>query len=212
MDQACSSASTTEARNARPATQTGQDTVAIISDSSASSGGTSQPHRGARAKRRKRTRASTTPPFSGATQESETESERSQTGFRAPAPPLLKRLPTDIERMAEIRHAPAANLAANLMEVVQEVEKVAASSNIKVTYKRRLRDAAGKVREDATELAKRTTVAGCEVALEQENLRLRTQLQQAEAMIAELSKAATNTSAGSSEKRVTGMRVRRTSQ
>ena len=76
--------------------------------------------------------------------------------------------------MAEIRHAPSANLAANLMEVVQEVEKVATSSNIKVTYKRRLRDAAGKVRENATELAKRTTVAGCEVALEQENLRFRT--------------------------------------
>ena len=74
---ACSSTSSTGARNARPATQTGQDTVAIISDSSASSGGASQPHRGTRAKRRKRTRVSTTPPFSGAIQDSETESETS---------------------------------------------------------------------------------------------------------------------------------------
>ena len=99
-DQACSSACTTGTRNTSSAKQTGQDTETIISDSSASSGRgrASQPHRGARAKRRKRTRASTTPPFWGATQDSETESEARQTVFRAPAPPPprpAKRLPIE---------------------------------------------------------------------------------------------------------------------
>ena len=106
-----------------------------------------------------------------------------------------------------MRHAPTSNLAANLMEVAQKEENVASSSNLKETYKRRLQGAAGKEQENATELAKGTTVAGFEVTLEQEDLRLRVQLQQTEARIAELSKSATKTATGSLEPRATWARI-----
>ena len=70
--------------------------------------------------------------------------------------------------MAELRHAPSANLAANLLEVADDLEKIASTSgNLKGTYVRRLRNRAGETQANGTELAKRTTVAGSEVALEQ---------------------------------------------
>ena len=82
--------------------------------------------------------------------------------------------------MAVMRHAPSANLAANLLEVADDLERIAATSgNLKSTYIRRLRDDAEKARAGAKELAKRTSAAGAQVALEQENLQLRARLQQA---------------------------------
>ena len=88
--------------------------------------------------------------------------------------------------MAELRHAPSANLAAKL-EVADDLERIAVTSgNLKGIYIRRLRDDAGKARASATELAKRTTAAGAQVALEQENLQLRVRLQQAMEEITEL--------------------------
>ena len=98
------------------------------------------------------------------------------------------------------------------MDAAQEVEEIVSSSNFKVTYKRRLREAAGKVRENATELANRTTAAGREVTLEQENLRLRAELQQAEARITELSKVATKTASSSLEPRATRARIHKDHQ
>ena len=98
------------------------------------------------------------------------------------------------------------------MDAAQEVEEIVSSSNFKVTYKRRLREAARKVRENANELAKRTTVTGREVTLEQENLRLRAELQQAEARITELSKVATKTASGSLEPRATRARIHKDQQ
>ena len=188
-DQACSSANTTGTRTRSVRRGScGVDTPLLISEGSSSSEA-SPTSRGARAKRRKRTRASTTPPFSGATQGSNSESETSRAVFRAPPPPpsrSAKRLPTDEERMAELRHAPSANLAAKL-EVADDLERIAVTSgNLKGTYIRRLRDDAGKARASATELAKRTTAAGAQVALEQENLQLRVRLQQAMEEITEL--------------------------
>ena len=63
------------------------------------------------------------------------------------------------------------------------------------------------MQENATELAKRTTVAGCKVALEQKNLRLRVQLQQTEARIVKLSKSETKSATGSMEPRATRART-----
>ena len=162
-DQACSSANTTGTRTRSVRRGScGADTPLLISEGSSSSEA-SPTSRGTRAKRRKRTRASTTPPFSGVTQGSDSESETSCAVFRAP-PPSPSRSATDEERMAKLRHAPSANLAANLLEVTDDLERIAATSgNLKSTYIRRLRDDAGKTRASATELAKRVTAAGEEI-------------------------------------------------
>ena len=87
--------------------------------------------------------------------------------------------------MAELRHAPTANLAVNILEVADSIEQMASTSNnLKGTYVRRLKDDAGKARANVTKLAKRATVTGAQIA--QENLQLRAKLQQANEEIAEL--------------------------
>ena len=79
----------------------------------------------------------------------------------------------------ELRHASAASLAVNIMDGADSLEQIAATaSNLKGTYIRRLRDDAGKARANATELAKRMTAVGAQIALEQENIQLRAQLLQ----------------------------------
>ena len=59
--------------------------------------------------------------------------------FRAPPSPpssSAKKLPTDEERMADLRHAPSANLTAYLLEVADDLERITATSGIlKDTYK-----------------------------------------------------------------------------
>ena len=91
--------------------------------------------------------------------------------------------------MAEVRHEPSANLAGYLLEVADDLERIAAKSgNLKGTYVRRLRDDARKARASDTELVKRTSAAGANVALEQEILQLRARLQQASEENAELKK------------------------
>lgn len=71
------------------------------------------------------------------------------------------------------------------MEVADSLEQMAPTAgNLKGTYVRRLRDDVGKARANATELAKRTTMAGAQVTLEHENLQLRAKLQKAEEEIA----------------------------
>ena len=91
--------------------------------------------------------------------------------------------------MAEMRHEPTGNIAGYLLEVADYLERVAAASgNLNGTYVRRLRDDAGKARASATELVKRTSAAGANVALEQEILQLKARLQQATEENAELKK------------------------
>ena len=140
-------------------------------------------------KRRKRTISSTTPSSSDVTI-SDNETDGRRTSTRPRAPPLTrasKRLPTEEERLAELRHAPSASLAVNILEVADSLEQMASTANnFKGTYVRRLRDDADKARANATELAKRTTMVGAQIALEQENLQLRAKLQQVNEEIAEL--------------------------
>ena len=91
--------------------------------------------------------------------------------------------------MAEMRHEPTGNLAGYLLEVADDLERIAVTSgNLKGTYVRRLRDDAGKARASATELVKRTSAAGANVALEREILQLKARLQQATEENAELKK------------------------
>ena len=93
----------------------------------------------------------------------------------------------DEERLAEMRHEPSAILANNILEVAASIEQMASTAkNLKGTYVRRLRDDAGKARASITDLAKRTTAKGPLVALEQENIALRAQLEKAKKEIAGL--------------------------
>ena len=155
--------------------------------SEASSGDDSIPPRKAntnKIKRKRRAILSTSPSGSDATMCSDREMNKRKTWAkpRPPPPPPArssKRLPTEQERLAELRHAPAASLAVNIMDVADSLEQIAATaSNLKGTYIRRLRDDAGKARANATELAKRTTAVGAQIALEQENIQLRAQMLQ----------------------------------
>lgn len=143
-------------------------------------------------KRSKRTISSSSPSGSDTTMCSENETESCRASARPRARPptrASKKLPTEEERIAELRHAPSANLAVNILEVADSLEQMASTANnLKGTYVRRLRDDADKARPNATELAKRTTSAGAQIALEQENLQLRAKLQKAEEEIAELRK------------------------
>ena len=141
-------------------------------------------------KRRKWTISSTASSGAEAMVCSNNESDGGRASERPRAPPpakASKRLPTEEERLAELRQAPTANLAVNILEVADSIEQMASTSNnLKGTYVRRLRDDAGKARANVTELAKRATVTGAQIALEQENLQLRAKLQQANEEIAEL--------------------------
>ena len=104
-----------------------------------------------------------------------------------PAKKTTKRLPTDVERRAELRHQPSAVLAANILEVAASIERVAATSgNLKGTYVRRLKDDAGKARANIHELAMRTKVTGSLGVLEEENISLRAKLLQAQEEISAL--------------------------
>ena len=129
-------------------------------------------------KRRKRTISFSTISGSEATICSDREAERQKTDSKARSSTLgkvRKKLPTEEERMAELRNTPTANLASNMLKVAPSLEQMAATAgNLKGTYVRRLRDDAGKVRANTTELVKRTTVAGAQVALENENIQLTT--------------------------------------
>lgn len=147
-------------------------------------------HRGEANKRRKREIPSTSSAESGATMCSDNETSDRQRNKKPQAPPpsrASKRFPTDEERLAEVRHAPTANLAVTILEVADSMEQIAATAgNLKGTYVRRLRDDARKARASATKLAKRTTAVGAQVALEQENLQLRARLEKANQEIEEL--------------------------
>ena len=88
-----------------------------------------------------------------------------------------KRLPTDQERQDELKHQPTANLTANLLEVSEVVMHVAATAkNLKGTYIRRLRDQAGIIRANTSEITARAKASGPLPALEQEVTRLREEL------------------------------------
>ena len=98
-----------------------------------------------------------------------------------------KRLPTDAEGRAELRHQPSAVLAANVLEVVASIEQMAATAeNLKGTYIRRMKDDAGKARANVHELVMRTKVTGSLGALEEENISLRAKLLQAQEEISTL--------------------------
>ena len=155
-----------------------------------SSGDESPPIRRQNIKKKRRRAISTTPSGSEAppVTDNENDDQKKDNELKAPPPSKAsKRLPTDEERLAAVRHAPSASLAVNIMEVADSIEQMAAS-NLKGTYVRRLRDDAGKARASATELAKRTTVADAQIALEQENLQLRAKLQKANEEIENLKK------------------------
>ena len=99
---------------------------------------------------------------------------------KQPPKKRTKRLPTDVERQAELRHEPSAVLAANVLEAAASIEQMAATAkNLKGICVRRLRDDAGKARANVTELVMRTKATGSLVALERENIKLRAKLQQA---------------------------------
>ena len=143
-------------------------------------------------KRRKRTISSSTTSCSAATICSDKEAELQRTENKAKSSTsgkVRKKLPTEEERMAELENIPTANLAANMLEAAASLEQISATAgNLKGTYVRRIRDDAGKVRANTTELVKRTTVAGAQVALEKENSQLRAALNQALGEIDELKK------------------------
>ena len=137
--------------------------------------------------------STTTPSGSDAMECTDNESDGRRSNSRTqalPPPETSKRLPTDEERLAELRHEPSANLAANILEVTASIEQMASTAkNLIGTYIRRLRDDAGKARASVTELAMRTTAAGSQVTLEQENIKLRAQLLKANEEIASLKEA-----------------------
>ena len=133
-------------------------------------------------KRRRRAPSTTTPSDSDAmVGNNESDGWLSDEGPKEPPPPKAnKRLPTDEERLAEMRHEPSAVLASNILEVAASIEQmVSTARNLKGTYVRRLRNDAGKAGASVTELAMRTTATGPLVALEQENIMLRAQLEKA---------------------------------
>ena len=69
-----------------------------------------------------------------------------------------------------------------ILDCAKIVEKIAsASGNLKGTYKRYLRDAAGNSRACVTELSKRNSSASSEATLEQENLQLKAWIYELEA-------------------------------
>ena len=187
-DQACSSSQATVSREE---IGRGNTTEPFISEES--SGEEPPRQRTTNASKRRRRAISSTPSSeSEATMgpDNETGNRRKETKSRAHPPARRsKRLRTKEERLAEIRHAPSASLAVNILEVADSIEQMAATAgNLKGTYVRRLRDDADKARANATELAKRTTVAGAQTALEQENLQLRARLEKAEEEIEVLRK------------------------
>ena len=188
-DQACSSAWTTWTREEMIGA--GMEELRI---SDASSGEESVPPKRKTAyKKKRRALSSTTPTESDAEGCTGKETANCVAEARPQSPPPARkanRLPTDEKRLAELRHAPSANLAVNILKVADSIEQMASTAkNLKGTYIRRMRDDAGKARANATELAKRTTASGPLLALEQENLRLRSRLLKAEEEIAELKKA-----------------------
>ena len=97
-----------------------EDTVKLLISEGSSGEDSPLPWRTTANKRRKRTIASTSPSGSEASMRSDNETEDKQKSNR-PRRQLQTRaskgLPTDEERLAEIRHAPSANLAVNILEV-----------------------------------------------------------------------------------------------
>ena len=74
-----------------------------------------------------------------------------------------------------------------ILDCAKTVEKVAsASGNLKGTYKRFLKEAAGNSRACVTELSKRNSSASSEVALEQENLQLKARILELESKCSKL--------------------------
>ena len=88
--------------------------------------------------------------------------------------------PIDEEREAELKYLLTANLA-------KTVKKVASTSeNLKGAYKRFLRDAAGKAGVCVTEISKKNSYVGSETILKQENIQLKTCIQELEAKCTKL--------------------------
>ena len=90
-------------------------------------------------KRRKREILSTTSSASEATMCSNNEKggRRNNKPQAPPSARTTKRLPTEEERLAELRHAPTANLAVNILKIADSIEQMAATaSNLKGTYVR----------------------------------------------------------------------------
>ena len=118
-DQACSSAWTTGSRGG----QSGESVAETYYSDASSWGGSSQPRK-EKANKRRRARSSTTPSGSDVMEYTDNESDgrRSNSRLQAlPPPKTSKRLPTDEERLAEMRHEPSANLAANILEAAVSI-------------------------------------------------------------------------------------------
>ena len=188
IDQACTSGNATGIGN-KPM---GSKEMSMYVSEESSEEEFQPPSRRASGKRKKRTFSTTTLSGSEAAMGSENEKRKADKKTKPLPAKSSKRLPTQEERLAELRHAPSASLAINIMEAADEIEQMASTANnLSGPYVRRLRDNAGKARANATELAKRTKVAGAQIALEQENLQLRAKLEQATEEIAELKRERT---------------------
>ena len=113
--------------------------------SDASSGEESVPPKRKTAyKKKRRALSSTTPTESDAEGCTGKETANCIAEARPQSPPPARkanRLPTDEKRLAELRHAPSANLAVNILEVADSIEQMASTAkNLKGTYIRRMRE------------------------------------------------------------------------
>ena len=125
-EQACSSSRATGSTKNKK----GKEVKITISEDS-SSDESFPPKKGNASKRRKRTIPSTTPSASDVEMCSGSDKDGRQSSGkpRAPHPSKAsKKLPTDEERLAEIRHVPTANLAVNILEVADSIEQMAATA------------------------------------------------------------------------------------
>ncbi|CAK9834494.1 Uncharacterized 50 kDa protein in type I retrotransposable element R1DM [Anthophora retusa] len=96
----------------------------------------------------------------------------------APAPSRSSMpLPEEEDIIRKMRERPTADLGAEVLEHMREVEVVAAkSTNLKGPFVRKLRIAAMSVRHAVTELSKRTTVTDSIQKLERDNVELRSRI------------------------------------
>ncbi|CAK9834511.1 Uncharacterized 50 kDa protein in type I retrotransposable element R1DM [Anthophora retusa] len=96
-------------------------------------------------------------------------------------------LPEEEDIIRKMRERPTADLGAEVLEHMREVEVVAAkSTNLKGPFVRKLRIAAMSVRHAVTELSKRTTVTDSIQKLERDNVELRSRIADLEGQLESL--------------------------
>ncbi|CAK9820202.1 hypothetical protein ANTQUA_LOCUS10541 [Anthophora quadrimaculata] len=118
--------------------------------------------------------------------------EKAQAAEQASATPPgpsrgSKPLPEEAELAAELRHLPTGDIAAQMLEHLKEVERIAGTSrNLQGGFVRKLRIAARTVAAATAEVVKRTETSSPASLLEADNIRLRMKVEDLEAELSKL--------------------------